>query len=94
MVKEVQVPVIKVVDIPEIKRVKKSIKVDKIVKKQIQVIKEVEVPVVRTTVREVEVPVYVDKIVKKSVIKYEDEEHIVNVEKHIDVVNEVEEVVV
>lgn len=52
-----------VVEIPEIKKIKKSVKVPRYVEKPVEVIREVEVPIKQTQYVEVEKPVYIDRIV-------------------------------
>lgn len=54
----------RVVDVPEIKKIKKSIVINKYVDRPVEVIREIERPVVRKTERIVEHPVYYDKIVE------------------------------
>lgn len=72
-----------IVEIPEIKKVKKSVKVPRYVERPYDVIKEVEVPIKRSQIIEVEKPVYVDRIVKKPV------QRVIEVPEYIERVTEV-----
>ncbi len=60
-------PYQKVINVPEIKKIKKSIMVPRYVDKEVVVVREVEVPVNRTIIKEIEKPVYVDKVVQVPV---------------------------
>lgn len=72
-----------VVEVPEIKRVKKSVKVPRYVERPYEVIKEIEVPVKQTQIIEVEKPVYIDRVVKKPV------QRVVEVPEYYETIKEV-----
>lgn len=52
-------------DVPEIRRVKKSHIIPKIVEKPVEVIRTVDVPVKKTIDKIIEKPVYIDKVVDR-----------------------------
>lgn len=62
----------KIVDVPTVKVVKKSINVPKYVDKIIEVEKQQEIPVEKTRVVDVETPYYVDRIIKHPKVKVVD----------------------
>ncbi len=67
--RRVEVPYKTIVEVPQVKQIKKSITVPKYVEKLIEVERIQEVPVKRVEYVEVNVPQYVDRIVERPVYR-------------------------